>query len=72
MAQTLHYAAGVLGMNAPPTFLNPNDGGGMSFLHGQPPSMVLGHAALTADAPPQAPPHAPKEPHRPNAKKAFQ
>ncbi len=54
MAQTLHYAAGVLGMNPPPSFLNPNDGGGMSFLHGQPPSMVLGHAALTADAPPQA------------------
>ncbi|RYE90494.1 MAG: tetratricopeptide repeat protein, partial [Myxococcales bacterium] len=54
MSQTLHYAAGVLGMSPPPTFQNPNDGGGMSFLHGQPPSLVLGHAALSADAPPQA------------------
>ena len=54
MSQTLYYAAGVLGMEAPPTFENPNDPGGLSFLHAQYPSIVLGHAALAADVPPQA------------------
>src|SRR5690606_16909968 len=54
MSQTLHYAAGVLGMQAPPTFRNPNDPGGLSFLHAHAPSIVLGTAALSADIPPQA------------------
>jgi len=54
MSQTLYYAAGVLGMAPPPTFQNPNDQGGLSFLHAQTPSLVLGRAALAADAPPQA------------------
>ncbi|MCA9641931.1 MAG: tetratricopeptide repeat protein [Myxococcales bacterium] len=54
MSQTLHYAAGVLGMQAPPTFHNPNDPGGLSFLHAHAPSIVLGTAALSAEVPPQA------------------
>lgn len=54
MSQTLHYASGVLGMAPPPTFQNPNDPGGLSFVHAQNPALVLGHAALAADAPPQA------------------
>ncbi|MDW8248277.1 MAG: tetratricopeptide repeat protein [Myxococcales bacterium] len=54
MSQTLYYASGVLGMIPPPTFQNPNDPGGLSFVHAQTPALVLGHAALAADAPPQA------------------
>jgi hypothetical protein len=54
MSQTLYYASGVLGMAPPPTFQNPNDPGGLSFVHAQEPALVLGHAALSADAPPQA------------------
>ena len=54
MSQTLHYAAGVLGMDPPPTFENANDPGGLSFLHAQTPSIVLGTAALSAEVPPQA------------------
>jgi hypothetical protein len=54
MSQTLHYAIGVLGMDAPPTFQNTNDPGGLSFLHAHVPSIVLGVAALSAEVPPQA------------------
>ncbi|MCC6649252.1 MAG: tetratricopeptide repeat protein [Polyangiaceae bacterium] len=54
MSQTLYYAAGVLGMTPPLTFQNPNDPGGLSFLHARTPGIVLGHAALSADVPPQA------------------
>jgi hypothetical protein len=53
IAQNLHYAAGVLGMTHPPTFENPNDPGGLMFLHTYEPSIVLGYAALQADVPPQ-------------------
>ena len=53
MSQTLYYAAGVLGMEAPPTFQNPTDPGGVSFLHAYVPSIVLGSAALAPDLPPQ-------------------
>ena len=53
MSQTLYYAAGVLGMDPPPTFQNPSDPGGVSFLHAYTPSIVLGSAALTPDLPPQ-------------------
>lgn len=53
MSQTLYYAAGVLGMEAPPTFENTNDPGGLSFLHANHPAIVLGHAALAAEIPPQ-------------------
>jgi tetratricopeptide (TPR) repeat protein len=54
MSQTLYYAAGVLGMEPPPTFQNTNDPGGLSFLHAHNPSIVLGMAALAADVPAQA------------------
>ncbi len=54
MSQTLNYAAGVLGMEPPPTFQNTNDPGGLSFLHAHTPAVVLGMAALSADVPPQA------------------
>lgn len=54
MSQTLYYAAGVLGMEPPPTFQNTNDPGGLSFLHAYSPGIVLGVAALSADVPPQA------------------
>lgn len=54
MSQTLNYAAGVLGMEAPMTFQNPNDPGGVQFLHAYTPSIVLGAAALAPDIPTQA------------------
>jgi tetratricopeptide (TPR) repeat protein len=54
MSQTLYYAAGVLGMEPPPTFQNTNDPGGLSYLHAYQPSIVLGVAALSAEVPPQA------------------
>lgn len=54
MSQTIYYAAGVLGMDPPLTFQNPNDGGGVSFLHAHTPAIVLGAAALAMDVPTQA------------------
>ena len=54
MSQTLYYAGGVLGMDLPLTFQNPQDPGGISFLHAQPPAIVLGVAALAAELPTQA------------------
>lgn len=53
IGQTLYYAAGVLGMEPPPTFENPNDPGGLGFLHAHAPSVVLGLAALQAELPSQ-------------------
>ncbi|WP_438030537.1 protein kinase domain-containing protein [Sorangium sp. So ce233] len=54
MSQTLNYAAGVLGLDPPLTFQNPNDGGGVSFLHAHVPAIVLGAAALQMELPTQA------------------
>lgn len=54
MSQTLYYASGVLGMDPPLTFQNPNDGSGVSFLHSHTPAIVLGAAALVSDIPTQA------------------
>jgi tetratricopeptide (TPR) repeat protein len=54
MSQTIHYAAGVLGMDPPPTFQNPNDPTGLSFLHAQTPAIVLGKAAMATEVPAQA------------------
>jgi tetratricopeptide (TPR) repeat protein len=54
VSQTLHYAAGVMGMPLPAVFENPNDPSGLGFLHASSPSIVLGSAALMADASPQA------------------
>ncbi len=53
MSQTLYYAAGVLGMEPPPTFQNPEDPGGLSFLHAHSPAIVLGQAALALEIPTQ-------------------
>ncbi len=54
VSQTLHYAAGVMGLTLPPIFENTNDASGLGFLHAESPSIVLGSAALTASASPQA------------------
>jgi tetratricopeptide (TPR) repeat protein len=54
MSQTLFYAGGVLGMDIPMTFQNPNDPGGLTFLHAQPPCIVLGAHALAPEVPTQA------------------
>jgi len=46
VAQSLHYAAEVLGIEQPPLYQNSNDPGLVSFLHATTPSLVLGRAAL--------------------------
>lgn len=51
ICQSLFYGAGVLGIPLPPTFENPNDPGGISFLFADDPSLVLGVAALARDVP---------------------
>lgn len=53
MSQTLFYSAGVLGLELPVSFQNPADPGGLSFLHGHVPALVLGAAALATEVPPQ-------------------
>ena len=53
MSQTLYYACGVLGQPPPLTFQNPEDPGGLSFLHAHVPAMVLGAAALAHELPGQ-------------------
>ena len=54
VSQTLYYAQGVLGFEAPPVFQNPNDPAGLGFLHADTPSIVLGRAAFEADVPDQS------------------
>ncbi len=54
MSQNLFYAAGVLGLDPPPTYQNPSDPAGLSFLHAHAPSVVLGRAAMATEIPPQA------------------
>jgi hypothetical protein len=54
MSQTILYTAGVLGMTPPLCFQNPDDPGGLSFLHAHTPGIVLGGAALAAELPAQA------------------
>jgi tetratricopeptide (TPR) repeat protein/tRNA A-37 threonylcarbamoyl transferase component Bud32 len=51
VCQSLYYAAGVLGMQLPPAFQNPNDPGGLSFLFTHEPALVLGQTALRSDVP---------------------
>jgi len=53
LSQNLLYAASVLGMAPPPTFENPEEPGGMLFLHARQPAIVLGSAALAAELPAQ-------------------
>jgi tetratricopeptide (TPR) repeat protein len=54
VSQTLYYAQGVFGFEAPPVFQNPNDPAGLGFLHAHTPSIVLGRAAFEADVPNQS------------------
>ncbi|MEM1032017.1 MAG: tetratricopeptide repeat protein [Myxococcota bacterium] len=54
ISRTLYYTGGVLGMEVPMTFQNIKDEGGISFLHANPPCIVLGKAALAAELPTQA------------------
>jgi hypothetical protein len=54
ISQTLHYAAGVTGMELPLVFEDNEHGTGLGFLHAQRPAILLGSNALTADASPQA------------------
>ncbi|HTJ82839.1 MAG TPA: hypothetical protein VL400_14055 [Polyangiaceae bacterium] len=53
MSQTLYYACGVFGMEPPPVFQNPEDPGGLAFLHAYTPAIVLGAAALAHELPQQ-------------------
>jgi hypothetical protein len=54
IGQTLHYAAGVMGMPAPPCFDNTNDPGGLAFLDTRSPAISMGLGVLTGEIHPQA------------------
>jgi tetratricopeptide (TPR) repeat protein len=54
VCQTLNYAQGVLGFQAPPVFQDPRDPGGLGFVHAHVPSIVLGRAAFENEVPNQA------------------
>jgi tetratricopeptide (TPR) repeat protein/tRNA A-37 threonylcarbamoyl transferase component Bud32 len=54
VSQTLYYAHGVLGMQPPLVFQNPNDGSGLGFLHARTPGIVLGRAAFESQVPTQS------------------
>ncbi len=54
VCQTLHYAQGVLGFEAPPVFQNPNDPAGLGFVHAHTPAIVLGRAAFEGAIPNQS------------------
>jgi tetratricopeptide (TPR) repeat protein len=53
LAQTLYYAAGVLGMQVPAVYENANDPGGLSFLNTAEPSLVLGRVGMSSEVPAQ-------------------
>jgi tetratricopeptide (TPR) repeat protein len=53
MAQTIHYAAGVLGLKTPPVHVLSADPAGLSFAHLEAPVLFLGQTAL-AGGPPKA------------------
>lgn len=53
LAQTLYYAAGVLGVPLPNIYANPNDPGGLSYLYTQTPSFSLGRVGMSSQIPPQ-------------------
>jgi tetratricopeptide (TPR) repeat protein len=54
IGQTLHYAAGVMGMAPPPCFDNTNDPGGLAFLDTKIPAISMGLGVLTGEIHPQA------------------
>jgi tetratricopeptide (TPR) repeat protein len=53
LAQTLYYAAGVLGVPLPSVFADREDQGGLSYLYAESPSLLLGRMALSSQVPPQ-------------------
>jgi tetratricopeptide (TPR) repeat protein len=53
MAQTIHYAAATLSLKQPPVYLNESDDSGLNIMLTNPPSFLLGRAAL-AGGPAQA------------------
>lgn len=53
LAQTLYYAAGVLGVNLPYVYANPNDQGGLSYAMTEYPSLSLGRVGMSHQVPPQ-------------------
>ncbi len=54
LSPTLHYASGVMGMQAPLSFENANDTAAMRFLDSNPPAIVLGTGAANTTLGPQA------------------
>lgn len=54
VSQTLYYVQGVLGMQTPLVFQNPNDPASLGFIHARTPSIVLGRAAFDGNVPTQA------------------
>ncbi len=54
VTQTLYYAQGVFGFDAPPVFQNPDDAGGLGFVHARTPAIVLGRAAFEGAVPDQS------------------
>jgi hypothetical protein len=53
IAQTLFYAASVIGLTPPPAF-EADDPGGLGFIQTTPPAVLLGQGAINTDMPPQA------------------
>ncbi len=54
VSQTLYYVQGVLGMQPPLVFQNPNDAGSLGMLHARTPAIVLGRAAFDSQVSTQA------------------
>lgn len=54
VCQTIYYAQGVFGFEAPPVFQNTNDPAGLGFLHAHVPAVVLGNAAFDDAVPNQS------------------
>jgi tetratricopeptide (TPR) repeat protein len=54
VCQMLFYVQGVFGFEAPAVFQNPNDAGGLGFLHAHTPAIVLGASAFAEDIPAQS------------------
>jgi tetratricopeptide (TPR) repeat protein len=53
LAQTLYYAAGVLGVELPHTFANPADQGGLTHMMTARPSLSMGRMGMSSQIPPQ-------------------
>ncbi|HXS18346.1 MAG TPA: hypothetical protein VN764_14205, partial [Polyangiaceae bacterium] len=53
LAQTLYYAAGVLGLDLPAVFANPGDQGGLTHMLTTVPSLSMGRVGMSSQVPPQ-------------------